>query len=780
MPAKGVDTLLLFCYAMYFAIIRLFQEGKQLFSAASPGCCLFNLNNKLVMLKCFLGMMSLIVGVNSFAQTDSTNNKRSLDSLVVSAVLAKPTYPVTQINLSRAQIKQRYYGADIPTLLCSTPSFNAYSDNGTGIGYSAYRLRGLDATRINFTINGIPVNDPENQGVFTNNFADLASSAQSIQVQRGVGTSSNGTASFAGSIHVQTQLPAESSQVEINTGVGSFNSRRLTANYHTGLLAGKVAFYGRISQVSTDGYRKNSAAEINSMQLSAAYYGKKNRWLMNIIDGHSKSQLSYLGVDEKTYKDNRKSNPFTQGEQDAFKQTFYQLQWTNTINKYSSLSASAYYVRSNAPQFENYFAAPGFTPLSYFNLPDVIIGQDTIKDTDVMASYRLNQHFYGAFINYFYQKKNWMLQFGTHVNSFSSDHFMEVKWARVLPGQPLNKHQAYFNTGYKTEASGFAKINYNLSSQVHFFADMQLRHTSFKYKGKDLAIRRDDFLVEDMQWLFFNPKVGFRYDIKPQTSIYLFAGSTRREPTRFDYFQDDFATRNVKQNDIKPEQVLDIEAGIDYVKKNITIHANVFMMKFTNQILNTGQINSFGYSTTTNVPSSQRNGIEFSIDYTLNKFISFTHNSMFSVNTIKEIKQFYTKEDFTDTAIVFKHTTPALTPSVIINQGMRLTLSKGVFVEAIGRYVSEQYLDNTENRNALIESFWFVDTQLAFSLKQWVKIGEPSVSMRVNNITNQLYAPSGSIAYGSNTINNSNQIGTSPAFFAAASRNFFVTLTYKF
>lgn len=732
------------------------------------------------MLKWTLTMLLLVASVISFAQVDSITNKLSLDSLVVSGVLAKPTYPVTQINLTKEQIKQQYYGADIPSLLCTTPSFNAYSDNGTGIGYNTYRLRGLDATRINFTINGIPVNDPENQGVFTNNFADLASSAQSIQVQRGVGTSSYGTASFAGSIHVQTQLPAEQAQVEINTGFGSFNSKRLTANYHTGLLAGKVAFYGRVSQVSTDGYRKSSAAEISSMQLSAAYYGKKNRWLINIIDGHTKSQLSYLGVDETTYKNNRKSNPFTQGEQDAFKQTFYQLQWNNNINKHSSLSASAYYVHSNAPQFEYYFAASGFTPLSYFNLPDVIIGQDTIKDTDVMASYRLNQHFYGAFINYFYQKRKWMLQFGTHINSFSSDHFMEVKWARVLPSQPLNNHQAYFNTGYKTEASGFAKINYNLNSKLHLFADMQLRQTSFKYKGKDLAIRRDDFLVEDMQWLFFNPKIGLRYEIKPHASVYLFVGNTRREPTRFDYFQDDFATRNVKQDDVKPEEVFDVEAGIDFARKNIAVHANVFVMKFTNQIINTGQLNSFGYSTTTNVPSSQRSGVELSINYAINKFISFTHNSMFSTNTIKEIKQFYTKADFTDTGIVYRNTTPALTPSVIINQGVRLNMNKHIFVEVNGRYVSEQYLDNTENRNALLKSFWFVDTQLAFSLKQWIKIGEPLLSLRVNNITNQLYAPSGSIGYGSNTIDNNGSRGTSPAFFAAAPRNFFITASYKF
>lgn len=713
------------------------------------------------------------------AQIDSTN-KRLLDSAVVSGVLAKPKYPVTQINLLKEVIKQRYYGADIPTLLCSTPSFNAYSDNGTGIGYSTYRLRGLDATRINFTINGIPVNDPENQGVFTNNFADLASSAQSIQVQRGVGTSSNGTASFAGSIHVQTQLPAESSQVEINTGVGSFNSRRLTANYHSGMLAGKVAFYARLSRIATDGYRKNSAAEINSMQFSAAYYGKRNRWVANIIDGNTKSQLSYLGVDETTYKNNRRSNPFNQGEQDAFKQTYYQLQWTNFINASSNFSVSAYYVRGNAPQFENYFAATGFTPLSYFNLPDVIISQDTIKDTDVMASYRLNQHFYGAFANYHYQKKKWMFQLGTHFNTFSSDHFMEVKWARILPNQPLNNHQAYFNTGYKTELSGFAKLNYDVSPKLHAFVDVQVRNTTFRYKGKDLAIRKDDFAVENMQWLFFNPKIGLRYDVLKNASVYLFVGKTTREPTRFDYFQDDFATRDTKQSDIKPEEVLDVESGIDYVNKGIVVHANLFVMRFTNQILNTGQINSFGYAITTNVPASQRMGLELSVDYSVNRLITLTHSSVVSSNKIKEVKQFYTKADFTDTGIVYTNTTPALTPSVIINQGVRLNISKGVFVEVNGRYVSEQYLDNTGNKNAMLKSFWFMDSQLAFSLKKWIKTGEPLISFRVNNITNQLYAPSGNIGFGSNTIDNTGNRGTSPAFFAAASRNFFVTLSGKF
>lgn len=731
------------------------------------------------MFKKSLTILLVAGSFNVFAQFDSTNERR-LGDVVVSGVLAKSVYPVTQTNLSKEQIKQRYFGVDIPTLLCTTPSINAYSDNGTGIGYSTCRLRGLDATRINFTINGIPVNDPENQGVFTNNFADLASSVQSIQVQRGVGTSSNGTASFAGSIHVQTQLPALQPQVEVNTGIGSFNSRRLTASYHTGLFANKVAFYGRFSQIATDGYRKNSAAEIRSMQFSAAYYGKKNLWVATIMDGNTQSQLSYLGVDETTYKNNRRSNPFTQGERDAFKQTYYQLQWTNHINKHNNLSASAYYVRGNAPEFESYFPASGFTPLSYFNLPNMVIGKDTITDTDVMASYRLNQHFYGAYLNYTYNNKKLMLQIGSHINSFSSDHFMEIKWTRVLPNVPLNNHRAYFNTGYKTEVSGFAKMDYKLRDNLHLFADMQLRHTTFRYDGEDLDIRKDDYSVEHMQWLFFNPKVGFRYDVQSTISVYLFAGSTSREPTRFDYFQDDFATRNVKQDDIKPEQVFNIEAGVDYTRKKLQIHANAYLMKFTNQILNTGQINSFGYSITANVPSAQRSGLEFDINYEVNKFITLTHNSAFSINKIKSIKQFYTKPDFTDTGIVFNNTSPALTPSVIINQGIRFNISKGLFLDVNGRYVSSQYLDNTENEKATLSDFWFIDTQLAFSLKQWIKIGEPQISFRVNNITNQLYAPSGNIAYGSNTIDNNNNLGTAPTFFAAAPRNFFITLLYKF
>lgn len=725
--------------------------------------------------------MLLLSGIVQ-AQTDTSLSKTTLQEAVIIGIKATQKLPVTYSMLNRKQIETRYYGADIPSLINYTPGINSYSDNGSGIGYSFFRLRGIDQTRINTTVNGVPVNDPENQGVFFNNFADLASSAESIQIQRGVGTSTNGTSAFGGSINLLTKNLSPVSEVKISTGLGSFGASRVAAEFQSGMLAKHFMFYGRYSELKTNGFRQHSGAAIQSYAFSAAYVNKRSVLKLNLFGGNAQSELSYMGIDKVTYDANNKTNNFINGETDAFKQQFYQLQYSIQLTHSQTLSASAYYVKGNAPRFQ--FLYPGSWGLgfSFYNMPDAIMGSDTFTTAgDMMSSYRLNQHFSGAFITYNYSQGRLDFITGMHANSFVSEHFMEINWGSMIPqGVQLQDHQVYFNTGYKKELSGFVKINYELNEKLNLFADLQIRTTSFKYAGKNLQIKQDPYKVDPMNWIFVNPKIGARAKIGSTQSVYFMVGMGMREPTRFDYFQDDFATKDTKQNEIKPEQVFNLELGHEMITEKLQSKINLYAMEFTNQIVGLGQVNSFGYQITGNVGKSFRRGLELDINWMAHKKLHVFLSSSFSNNRIKVLNQHYANAVIlTDTLVVFKNTPLGFTPASIQNFGLRFIPLNWMSAELLYRYVGMQYIDNTGNKTISVPAFSYINLRLAIQLKQWINLGEPVLSIQMNNLADVKYAPSGSLS-GANSIDASGNRGNFPLYIPAAGRNFFATLSWKF
>jgi iron complex outermembrane receptor protein len=717
------------------------------------------------------------------AQTDAdTTRQTQLEEVVLSAIRARQNVPVTQFNLSSTQLKQLYYGADLPVVLQRAPSIHGYSDNGTGIGYSFFRLRGLDQSRINLTVNGVPVNDPENQGTFFNNFADLASSAQSVQVQRGVGTSTNGAAAFGGSVNIQSRNLSEQPGAEINLGFGSFNSRRLTAEVQTGRM-GKYATYVRLSNLATDGYRERSGSEISSYFISVGRFGNKSLLKFNMWGGDAQSQLAYTGIDKATLSQNRRANPFTLNESDRFRQNFFQLQYQYSLSRKSGINASAYYARGVAPQFQVFFAGSTFFPYSFYNMPNPIVGNDTLTQTDAKVSYRLDQHFYGGFASYYYHTRKLQFDAGVHANSFSSDHFMETQWMQNYPSGIAPNQRAYFNTGFKQEASAFAKINYYLTPKFNLYADLQMRYAAFQYEAQTLQYAAPPFGSEDMSWTFINPKAGAQYAFSDVVSIYGMAGITSREPTRFDYFQDDYATRDVKQDDIKPEMVTDIEAGVKVNRNNLQLNANVYYMLFDNAIINTGDINAFGYPITTNVKTSTRAGIEVDAIWKVHPKLHLMLASVFSKNTIADITQYYSDSNFASVGINYKNTTPALTPSIISNQGIRYIPFKFLYVDLNVRYVGEQFVDNSATEEARINAYTLTDLQIGLSLKQWLG-KDVMLRFQVNNLLEEQFVTWGNTALFSNVLqydNSGNTRGTiTPLYFAAPGRNYFLSLQVKF
>lgn len=732
------------------------------------------------MRKHYVFSLALAFALQSKAQTDTT---KLLDEVVLTGIRAKTTAPVTQYNIAAKQLKRLYYGADLPMVLQQAPSIHAYSDNGTGIGYSFFRLRGIDQSRINVTINGVPINDPENQGTFFNNIADLTSSAQSVQVQRGVGTSTNGTAAFGGSVNILTRNLTEMPEAELNLGYGSFNSRRLTAEAQTGRINDKYAMYVRLSNVATNGFRERSGSEVNSYLFSIARYGKKSVTRFNSWGGDAQSQLAYIGATKEVLDTNRRYNPLVNGERDRFRQHFFQLQYQYQLNSKSGINASAYYVRGVAPQFQVYFAESSFFPYSFFNMPNAIIGNDTITQTNAMVSYRLDQHFYGAFANYYYYTKKLEVDAGIHANRFVADHFMETQWMQNVPQGISPNHQAYFNTGYKQEASAFAKATYKATTRLQVFADVQLRLAQFEYSAQTKQFAAPPFSVENMQWFFINPKVGASYQATDAVSIYAMAGQSNREPTRFDYFQDDYATRDVKQDDIKPERVNNIEIGTRINQPTFLLQANFYYMHFTNAIVNTGQINTFGYPITTNVKQSVRAGIELDGTWKVLPQLWLTHASMWSRNTIQEITQFYTDTNFASVGIRYTNVSPALSPEVIVNQGIKWLPKKWLSIDLNARYVSQQFVDNSALKVAEVPSFTVADARVALGLKQWIKT-DATITFQINNVLNTQYSNWGSVAAFSNAATydaTGRAVGSiTPLFFAAPPRNYFVTVQVKF
>lgn len=719
------------------------------------------------------------------AQTDSSKSVQ-LQQATLHGIRVTANTPVTQFNLNSKQINALYHGADLPTVLQRAPGIHAYSDNGTGIGYSFFSMRGIDQTRINVTVNGVPINDPQNQGVFFNNFADLASSAHSIQVQRGVGSSTNGTAAFGGSINILTQPVNNDFSAELHAGYGSFNSRRLTAQVQTGTFGKNWGAYLRLSNLATDGFRENSTSEISSFMFSVARQTEKSLFRLNAWGGDAQSTLAYMGADANQLANNRRFNPLQLGERDRFKQNFYQVQYNYVINKRQSISSSAYAVTGNAPYFQFHFPAIWGTPYGFFNLPEPIVGNDTFRVADAMTAYRLNQFFYGGFINYNHTFNNFSLIAGVHANSFTSEHFLEVQNMQIWPAGFNAPHRVYFNTGTKQELSAFIKGTYHINASLNVYADLQVRTARFSYKPQVMAIAQNAFNVEDMQWQFFNPKLGINYSVNRFASLYAMFAMSGREPTRLDYFRDDLANRDIKQNEVKPEFVTNIELGYRYQSQRVNLQVNGYMMQFTNAIINTGATNNFGAPITTNVPNVLRAGIELDVNWKISQRFLITHASNFSRNRIKEITQFYTDYSGTNPVNVgvnFNNTQPALTPAIIVNQGVRYTPFEMVYADANFRYVGEQFTDNSSINAAKIPGYYVADLRLGLQLKKWLK-KDINLSFLANNIFNNSYSMWGNNALFSNVATpNANGTFTptvTPLFFVAPPRNYFATLQIKF
>lgn len=691
------------------------------------------------------------------------------DEVVVSATRASKNMATTFKNLDKAALEKNNLGQDLPYLLNQTPSVVVSSDAGTGIGYTGIRIRGSDATRINVTVNGIPLNDAESQGSYFINLPDLASSVDNIQIQRGVGTSTNGAGAFGASLNIQTTTRRDSAYAELNNTFGSYNTWKNTVNLGTGLINNKFSFDGRLSRIKSDGYVDRAFSNLKSFFVSGAYYGKKDILRANVFSGAEKTYQAWNGISEEQLKIDRRHNDFTYDNQtDNYQQDHYQLFYTRTLGSQFTANAALHYTYGRG-FYEEYVAGE---TLSDYNIKPITIGTTTITKSDLVRRLWLDNDFYGVTYSLNYTPNN-DLNFilGGAYNEYDGKHFDEVIWAKYANYDASGslRHRYNDNDAFKTDFNTFARVNYQVK-KFSIFADLQYRNVYYSYFGKDLA---GNPAQQNATLNFFNPKAGLTYRLNEKSNVYASVAIGNKEPNRRD-----FTDSNVNSRP-KSESLTDIEAGYRTQLSNISLGINGYAMLYKDQLINTGELNEVGGKTRQNVPDSYRAGIEVDGRWQISNNFYWAATATFSRNKIKEFTEYiYDKADVTNNTVLintYKDTNISLSPSIIASSEIGYGIIKNGEVAFISKYVGKQNLDNTGAASRTLSSFFVNDIRLSYHTA-FMGVKNIGISLLANNVFSKLYENNG----GSYSYLYDGALDRGNYYYPQATRNFLLSLNVKF
>jgi iron complex outermembrane receptor protein len=671
----------------------------------------------------------LLLASRSFAQTrdttraDSSRTQR-LERVMISAVRGGGAAPISQKTLNSADLEPRYFGQDVPLVLQGvTPSLTSYAETGNYWGYSYIRLRGIDQSRINLTLDGIPLNDPEDQVLYFADFPDLANSLNSVQVQRGVGTSSNGTAAYAGSINMETIPLTGPRRGNVQLEGGSFGSKRLSAEYQTGLLPSRFAAYARLSGLRTDGYRYHSGVEGKSLFFSGGYFGDRDILKLTTTTGTMKDTMAYLAVAKSDLDTNRRINPLTPRERDGFGERLVALSYTRLLTPSSSFTITPYRISASGDY-------------------DVLI--------DSLWNFNLKFVWYGATANWSYKRDNLSLDVGANANTYARDH---AAYERPNTADPL-----YFNTGHKQDASGFTKLSYTTGG-VTWFGDLQARRATFRYTPD----RNAGIAERSVDWTFVNPKLGLSYAATPAWTLTASYGKNTREPARNDMFAglDNLDSASAPfvgdLTRVRPETVHDVEAGAAYHGRDLAFSANVYSMDFRNEIAPIGAISELGAALRKNVDRSYRRGVEADATYRGIDRLTLTANASVSRNRIRDYV-----DSTGDTPVTYHDVSPLLTPTFQVFGRGAVAATRNLELALESRYQNRSYLTNTADANLILPAYADVSASLAWHFRRY------EVLARVNNLTDGKKYGSG---YASDGVS---------YYYVLPPRNFFITMKLDF
>ena len=702
----------------------------------------------------------LCISIKLNAQ-NSNYDTTTLSAVEVIAVRASEKTPVAKTNLSKQEIEKLNTGQDLPFLLNLTPSVVINSDAGNGFGYTGIRIRGSDASRINVTINGIPYNDAESQGTFFVDIPDFASSAQSIQIQRGVGTSSNGSSSFGGAINISTNETNNNKSLELNNTFGSYGSLKNSLLYNSGLIKNKFIADVRLSRISSNGYIDRATSRLYSLFTSLAYVGAKNSIRFNFISGKEKTYQAWNGIDEETLKTNRTYNssgtekpgePYD-NETDNFIQNHYQLFYNHKINNRWK-AGGALFLTTGDGYYQQY---KGSQSLSSFNLPTYISGTDTIAETDAITKLNLKNAFYGLTFSAQYLSSNRVILIGGGLNNYDGKHFGDVVNS-ITPNAIPDNYRWYDLTAYKNEQSIYTKWTESLNKNLQSFVDVQLRSVNYKING----FRNSPDVKQDNNYLFFNPKLGLTFTTK-NNKLFISFGKAVKEPNREDF--------ESGMNEIpKPEKLYDFEAGYELKTKTYSFSSNIYYMYYIDQLILTGKINDVGAYTRTNVAKSYRAGIELQAATIFNKYFSLSSNLSLSTNKILDFTEYI--DDYDNGGQLenkYAKTTIAYSPSTVGMIALNIFPLKNAEINLTGKYVGKQFLDNTANDSKSLGSYFVQDMRFAYKVMGG-KNTEFNFFAQVNNLLSKKYEPNGyTFSYFLN-----NKINTENYYFPMAPVNFLV------
>lgn len=723
-------------------------------------------NGKQILVVRFLGYTEEkkeidVVGdlLQDFEMIEST---QLTDEVVVYATRASENSPTAFSNISKTVIQKQNFGQDMPMILNWTPSLVTTSDAGAGIGYTGVRIRGSDATRINVTINGIVLNDAEEQGVYWVDVPDIATSTQNIQIQRGVGTSTNGAGAFGGSINLQTNTRKDQPYADLINSFGSFGTHRHTVGFGTG-LKNKFAFDGRMSLIGSDGYIDRATSDLKSYYLSGGYYGNKTMIKAIVFGGKEITYQSWYGVPESMLDTHRTYNYYTyQNQIDNYAQDHYQLHFSHQASSHLTANAALHYTYGRG-YYEEY--RPSQDLASYGIAYPVFGTADTVKTSDLVRRLWLDNRFYGMTWSLNYEKEKLSSVLGGAFNMYDGDHYGEVIWAQVATTiSPF--HRYYFNNGKKQDFNVFWKNSLQLTDKLLGFVDLQYRRVDYKANGLEDGGVNVDFNVN---YNFVNPKIGLTYSLTADQQIYGSYCVGNREPVRSDFVQADPGQQP------QHETLHDIEVGWRVRKNNLALNINGYYMGYKNQLVLTGKLNNVGSAIRTNVDDSYRAGIEIDGGIRFNEHFTWNANLTLSQNKIKNFTEVLYDENYAASDIQHTNTDIAFSPSIIGGSVFLYHPIKSVELGLLTKYVGLQYLDNTSNRTRAIDPYMTNDLRLTYTWKPaWMR--ELSVSLLLNNVLDVKYSSNGATyPYISNGVPTPDNY-----YYPQAGRNYLLMVAMRF
>lgn len=681
----------------------------------------------------------------SFSQVKDTTKVNQLDEVLVSAVRVTTKTPVSFSNLDKKEIKFRNLGQDIPILMNYLPSVVTTSDAGNGVGYTGIRVRGSDATRVNVTINGIPYNDSESHGTYWVNMPDFASSVESLQLQRGVGTSTNGAGAFGASLNMLTDNFAKESTGEISNSFGSFNTRKHTVKFSTGLMNEHFEIAGRLSALNSDGYVDRGASDLKSYFLQGTYVGKTTLIKALVFGGKEKTYQSWNGIDGETLNNDRTFNSagaftdeqgnarFYDNETDNYQQDHSQLHWNEKISENWSTNFALHYTKGKG-FYENYKED---ADLADYGLQPV----GAVTTSDLIRQKWLDNDFYGTTFSANYKKDKLDVIFGGGWNKYEGSHFGEVIWARFASQSELGDRY-YDDYAVKTDGTIFAKANYQITAQLSLFGDLQYRTVNYKANGVQTTVVDDTFN-------FFNPKTGLTYDINANNALYFSYARANREPNRTDY----------EGGNVKPEKLNDFELGWRYVAEKVQFNSNVYYMAYKDQLILTGNLDDVGAPIRSNSEKSYRLGLEVDATIALTNQLIIRPNFTLSANKNTDLA--VEGQNYGTTDIAYS-------PSIIAGNILVYTPVENLHISWLQKFVGEQYMNNIELPAAKLADYFVNDLNVAYEFKPKSVFKSIIVTGLVNNFLDKKY------------VSNGYMYDVYPYYYPQAGINFLAGLTLKF